>query len=884
MKRIQAAFTKLLALGLLVAPFMSTVGRDAVRVSASEAREIKPAFLLPTYFAPAAPSVRATADVLLIDDDLSNGSRSAECHDYRSIYTQALTAAGLSYSIFETTSTTPDPGTSPRPHFVNFEGASIYRLVIYFSGDSHCGQELGWNVPQMRAYLNGGGRMIVFSQDALYFDKANEDAALSVPTTFSPTLYFGASYITDTIAVAAVQGSGSFSYTTGITHTIGVTATSIDRAGLAVVSGADPAVILSKSSDPTQIVGTRMSSDPSIESDLGLFVRQDMAYRTQLVTYGLEDITNVNDRAKLLDMLAGYELDRLTVSFNSPVFDANNNHDGTTTISATATSNITHTATGFSNVIVKYRWDFGDNSPIVTTTVPSAKHTYTGQGLFRVIVEATDGFGVRVTSESTVDNIVLPVPVPAAEVLSIAPNTGPTNMANDVTIFWSNLQPGLAISISNNISHSLLQNITIINTTTVQAVVPKGMAAGTYTLTVRNPGSGLTSVMQYAYTVIDPNSLIDDYYAGTDDLWTEPYSFRRGAIPELGVVVYRNGGLLTETVDVSFYAGNPVQGWTFLGTGTTQEIGPGLGSYGMASILWDTANYSSTVDIYAVIDPFNQYTETNKLNNIAKHTFTIIPVLNDDIPPTIGDVTLNGGAQITRDPVINVTLVATDTGGSQLQSMYLIERVYSVATHTWVKVKDSGWLPYQSTFTMTMINRGGAHYYQVWVADGRGNIVAEPVMRRINYINTGQSVREGDTNLYQLNLAQGEKFTATLTTVSGDADLYVWQPDTSSAGESVNSGTGTDVVTFTVPVSGVYSVEVYGYLDSVYNFDMLGVSLSLNRPAAALLSPAATKPPHTPVSAPESTPIIDLPIPPAAPIVFKVKLWFMVMNDLFVVD
>ena len=432
MKRIQAAFTKLLALGLLVAPFMSTVGRDAVRVSASEAREIKPAFLLPTYFAPAAPSVRATADVLLIDDDLSNGFRSAECHDYRSIYTQALTAAGLSYSIFETTSTTPDPGTSPRPHFVNFEGASIYRLVIYFSGDSHCGQELGWNVPQMRAYLNGGGRMIVFSQDALYFDKANEDAALSVPTTFSPTLYFGASYITDTIAVAAVQGSGSFSYTTGITHTIGVTATSIDRAGLAVVSGADPAVILSKSADPTQIVGTRMSSDPSIESDLGLFVRQDMAYRTQLVTYGLEDITNVNDRAKLLDMLAGYELDRLTVSFNSPVFDANNNHDGTTTISATATSNITHTATGFSNVIVKYRWDFGDNS---YSLLANPQHEYAQSGYYTVYLVSYNPNNCSDTSNNTI-NLTYPS-------MDIAVVEAHSTIENDKIVFSANLtNPG----------------------------------------------------------------------------------------------------------------------------------------------------------------------------------------------------------------------------------------------------------------------------------------------------------------------------------------------------------------------------------------------------------------------------------------------------------
>ena len=389
MKRIHSAFTKLSALALLLAPFMSVSGNIAIHASPVAASEL----------APQAPA----ADVLLIDDDLSNGNRSAECHDYRGTYTQALDTLGLTYQVFETTSTTPDPGTSPRPHFVNFEGAGAYRLVIYFSGDEHCGQELGWNVPQMQAYLNGGGRMIIFSQDALYFDNQFANAALSVPTTFSPTLYFGASYITDTIAVASVQGSSAFSYTSGLAHTIGVTETSIDQAGLAVVSGADPAIILRNGVDPTQIVGTRISSDPSIESAKGLFIRQNLAYRTELVTYGLEGIPSTSDRAKLLDALVGFVRDQFSVSFRRHVLHTNIGKP--TILSAMASSNITQTVTGFTNSIVKYRWDFGDGSPVVTTTTPSVNHTFALKGLYSIIVEATDGFGNRAIDRALVNNL-----------------------------------------------------------------------------------------------------------------------------------------------------------------------------------------------------------------------------------------------------------------------------------------------------------------------------------------------------------------------------------------------------------------------------------------------------------------------------------------------
>ena len=396
MRKLHTALTKLSALALLLVPLIGATGGFALRASPVIASERSPQ-------APA-------ADVLLIDDDLSNGYRSAECHDYRSVYTQALDALGLTYMVFETTSSTANPPDSPRPHYIPFEDAGIHRLVIYFSGDRHCGQELGWNVPQMQAYLNNGGRMIIFSQDALYFDKQFADAALSVPTTFNPAQYFGASYITDTIPVTTVQGSSTFSYTAGIAHSIGVTETSIDRAGLVVVNGADPAAILHNAADLSRIIGTRMSSEPSIESVKGSIYHQNLAYRTELVTYGLEGIPSSSDHVSLLDAMVGFVLDQVNVSFNQ--YLQGGLIGVPMTFNATASSSITQTEAGFTNSIVQYRWDFGDNSSVVTTTVPSVSHVYTQRAIYSPIVEVTDGYGTRATDRSlvyTLYGLFLPV-------------------------------------------------------------------------------------------------------------------------------------------------------------------------------------------------------------------------------------------------------------------------------------------------------------------------------------------------------------------------------------------------------------------------------------------------------------------------------------------
>jgi hypothetical protein len=52
---------------------------------------------------------------------------------------------------------------------------------------------------------------------------------------------------------------------------------------------------------------------------------------------------------------------------------------------------------------VLYRWDFGDGSPVATTTAPTVSHSYRARHDHDVRVEATDSFGHRTIAHLTID-------------------------------------------------------------------------------------------------------------------------------------------------------------------------------------------------------------------------------------------------------------------------------------------------------------------------------------------------------------------------------------------------------------------------------------------------------------------------------------------------
>jgi hypothetical protein len=450
--------------------------------------------------------------------------------------------------------------------------------------------------------------------------------------------------------------------------------------------------------------------------------------------------------------------------------------------------------------------------------------------------------------------------------LSIIPDQGYNNVPNDVTLFGFNLQNGLIVTVGDRI----LQDVRWINATQVQGVVPTNMTPGTYDVVARNPASAVTGSLPGAYTVLDP--IGDDFFASADDVWTNPAALRQGDTAQLGLNVHRQGGKTTKEVEVVFYRGDPAAGGAELGRVTTAPMPPGPDVIEAVFIEWHTTGVTGTVAIVAVIDPAGLVLETTKGNNTARRYVTVLPPARDEEPPTVNDMQVNDGAPATDNPTVLVTIDASDVGGSGVVSMYLVEREFNSSARQWVAVQRTGWIAFQSPYTLTLTDRGGVRYIQVWVGDGAGNISEITYKTRIDYTPPTDTVLTGQVRLYRRTVAAGQTVQVRVETVTGDADLYVWRPDGNQSWVSNQEGLQTDAVSFSAPQSGDYQIEVYGYQTSQYRLTITVTGGSRLGPAAELtyVSPAKdtrTQPVIPPANAPEGRAAVPVaPILPSAPI------------------
>ena len=236
-------------------------------------------------------------------------------------------------------------------------------------------------------------------------------------------------------------------------------------------------------------------------------------------------------------------------------------------------------------------------------------------------------------------------------------------------------------------------------------------------------------------------------------------------------------------------------------------------------INWDTTGLAGTVAIFAAIDPNQVITETSELNNVASRHLVILPPAGDESPPVVTNLQVNGGAASTDDPQVVIAIEAEDTGGSGVSSMYLVEREFNSSARQWVAIQRTGWVDFQSPYTMTLTSRGGVRYIQAWAADGAGNISETIYKTRIDYIPSSDMVLAGQVRIYRRAVSEGQAVQVTLETLSGDADLYVWSPDGNES-EVSNGDTITDTVSFTALQAGTYQIEVYGYQTSEYQLSI----------------------------------------------------------------
>ena len=350
----------------------------------------------------------------------------------------------------------------------------------------------------------------------------------------------------------------------------------------------------------------------------------------------------------------------------------------------------------------------------------------------------------------------------------------------------------------------------------LQATIPAGLPAGTYDLQACN--QGLCATLSGAYTSLDV--IKNDFSASDEDLWTAPATIREGNTITLGLNVHRSSGIGLASAQVAFYVNDP----SLPANRISPETNPSTSNMAVGSVksvmtAWTPVGLSGTVKIYAVIDPDGVLTEATRANNTVSTSIQILPRQEEDeTAPVINSLTVNAGADFTRDNNIHLSLQASDNSGADgVKKMNLVERQFNTSARQWVVVQETGWMDYSANPGFILTDQGGMHYIQVWVADGAGN-TSDMAQAHINYQPNQESITAGTVRIYRLDLNAGESKSINLSSLSGDADMYVWDEDGNLIASSLTDSS-IDHVGFVAPVDGLYQVEIYAYSDATYAID-----------------------------------------------------------------
>lgn len=399
-------------------------------------------------------------------------------------------------------------------------------------------------------------------------------------------------------------------------------------------------------------------------------------------------------------------------------------------------------------------------------------------------------------------------------ITSVEPNRGLNSMSTLIYIHGI----GFAAPVTVTLGSVQLADAAVLDPQLIRAVVPAGLMPATYDLTVVTPDG--QAVAYGAYRVLDA-ATVDDLSSSEEWLWTEPVPMRVGyANSKVGLNLQRLGGKSTlDTVVVEFRLDGP-QG-TVLGRGWTPPVAP-FTMTATSPVAW-APQTAGQFQVCAIIDPDGQVPETDETNNVICRMVTVLPLAADSVPPVVDRFVIAEDAPTTPGITVTLDVTATDypiPGASGLQACKFVEFEYSLGAHRWVPVQQSSWVNYATAHTnypWLLFPTYGMRYMQAWCVDNASNITLNPGVDVIDLIPSVQEGYVGQQGvvIYRMYLAQGQTFTAHLTPIDGDPDLYVWGPN-GQLWYSNNPAGLEDTVAFNAPVTGTYQIEVHGFTAAHY--------------------------------------------------------------------
>jgi hypothetical protein len=205
-------------------------------------------------------------------------------------------------------------------------------------------------------------------------------------------------------------------------------------------------------------------------------------------------------------------------------------------------------------------------------------------------------------------------------------------------------------------------------------------------------------------------------------------------------------------------------------------------------------------------------------NNKVSRVVTVLPPSPDSSPPQIESLTINYGALVTSKPQVVLNTMASDPDGA-VAYIYYVEYVFDRNLGDWNPIGASGWKPFALAsldYDWVLDPTPGVHYIQSWVADRLGN-VSQPKHTPINFIPPKNFIVHNDGQIFRIHLNAGDTIQINLTSLIGNADMYIWGP----GGIHTDTPTGFDPfeeVSFMATVTGVYQMDVFGFDDGLTSY------------------------------------------------------------------
>jgi len=482
-----------------------------------------------------------------------------------------------------------------------------------------------------------------------------------------------------------------------------------------------------------------------------------------------------------------------------------------------------------------------------------------------------------------------------APILAVRPKEGYTDLPSELTICGpEGFPPGSIASMELPTGTLTLENQSIVSEFCMVGTVPAGPDnsswKGKHKVTVTT-ACGVTADSAVGYYRLLPADLNNDLWGRQEELWLDPSVVAYvGEDIRIGQIVHRRGGKEPiQNLKVRFWEGEPGVG-VQIGDGTIPLLSPRvnpterISGTSTSAVGWVPSKGQGKYILYAVIDPDNKVEEDIEDNNVISRTVIVAPPASpqqDRVAPVvtvfeIGNGTDNVGSvysseiKMRTDAQDFAQLNVTPSGIDQL---YFVEYLFNQAAGVWEPVQTSGWQKFNANWDWSLIAQGGLRYMQAWVSDKVGNITRFPYVQSFNYIRPCESVGRNGTRTYQQNLNAGDVLEVQVTPCSGDPDLYIWPPDWDSGGRppwvSNQEHGATEYISFTVPIAGIYQVEVYGFTPSRYDIQMeahQGVVAAADISAASagdIVHVNAAKPePSEPVLPAGSAPLLIAGNPP----------------------